>query len=47
MVKNIPDFLKKGVGLYKQLSDKQPATIIEGSEIVSYESHDAVVRFGD
>ena len=43
----ILDFLKKQVGLFKLLSDKQVVKIVTGSRLQSYGYNEAVFRFGE
>jgi len=47
MDNNIADFLKKRVSLFEQLSENKLAEILQGSRILSYESNEVVVRFGE
>ncbi|TMI64660.1 MAG: acetate/propionate family kinase [Bacteroidetes bacterium] len=47
MDNNISDFLKKKVSLFEHLSENKLAEILQGSRVVSYESNEAVVRFGE
>lgn len=46
MAKEIKDFLKNNVGLFKEISDHDLEIILERSLIVSYEVHDAILRIG-
>ncbi len=47
MSNNISDFLRKRVSLFEHLSENKLAEILKGSRVVSYEPHEAVVRFGE
>lgn len=45
--KQILDFLKSQVGLFKLISDKHIETIAQGSQVRTYEVNEAIVRFGE
>ena len=43
----ISGFLRKRVSLFEHLSENKMAEILNGSRVISYESNEAVVRFGE
>jgi len=45
--KQILDFLKTQVSLFKLISDKHVENIAQGSQIRTYEVNEAIVRFGE